>query len=125
MNRLYDILLCSVAVQVPMSQSVLCLGVPSPSSFFISSLGLILNLHFYRLDWDNAAVVVKQSMPVFITTIGGMVVAIGIIFLGIQLTEYLSATMIVVLMNIVLLLFDIAFFVYLNKGGRKQFMKIH
>ena len=122
-------LICSVMAVIFLNLSLgdflLCVLTTLTSSFFISSLGLILNLHFYRLDWDNAAVVVKQSMPVWITTIGGMVVAIGIIFLGVQLTEYLSATMIVVLMNLVLLLFDIAFFVYLNKGGRKQFMKIH
>lgn len=122
-------LICSVMalifLNLSMGDFLLCVLTALTSSFFISALGLILNLHFYRLDWDNAAVIVKQSMPVYITSIGGMVASFGIIFLGLQLTEYVSPTIIVLLLNGLLLLFDIVFFIYLNTGGRKQFMKIH
>ena len=95
------------------------------SGYFISAFGLILNLHFYRFDWDNVARIVKQSMPVFITTLGGMVLAISIIMLGINLSDVIDPTILILVLNVLLLFIDIAFHVYLNTGGRKQFNKIH
>lgn len=95
------------------------------SGYFISAFGLILNLHFYRFDWDSVARIVKQSMPVAITTLGGMLLAIGIIALGMNLSEVVDSTFLVLILNGLLLIIDIGFHVYLNTGGRKQFNKIH
>ncbi len=121
--------LCSLMALIFFGLSIpdflLCLLTSLTSSLFISMLGLILNLHFYRLDWDNAAVVVKQSMPVFITTLGGMVVGMGAMALGVYLLDYLAPVMIVLLLNGFLLLLDIGCFLYLKTGGSQQFYKIH
>lgn len=122
-------LICSLMalffLKITVFEFMLCLLTALTSSFFISMLGLILNLHYYRFDWDNAAVVVKQSMPVMITTIGGMVLGCAIIFLGVNLVDYMSANLIVLLLNVILLVIDVIFFIYLNTGGRKQFTKIY
>lgn len=95
------------------------------SGYFISALGLFLNLHFYRFDWDNAAAVVKQSMPVFITTLGGMVAGIIIIGVGVALVEFIHPNLVVLLLNLILLLIDGYFYYYFNHGGIKQFYKIN
>lgn len=122
-------LLCSVmavvAFNLSMADFLLCVLTTLTSSFFISAFGLVLNLHYYNLDWENSAVVVKQSLPVFITTLGGMVAGFAIVFGSVLLLEFMSPTLIVLMMNLILLLFDIGLFIYLNKGGRTQFMKIH
>ena len=95
------------------------------SGYFISAFGLILNLHFYRFDWENVATVVKQSMPVFITTMGGMVVGVAVIGLGFTLQEVIQPIVLVFILNVILLIIDILFYLYLKNGGRKQFYKIH
>lgn len=103
----------------------LCLLTTLSSGFFISAFGLILNLHFYRFDWENVASVVKQSLPTFITTVGGMVVGGGFIGLGIRLMEFISAQWLIFIFNILLLGIDICFYSYLKHGGKKQWNKIH
>lgn len=118
-------LLAFVFLNITFTEMLVMIMTSLTSGYFISAFGLILNLHFYRFDWDNVARVVKQSMPVFITTLGGMVLAISIIMLGINLSDVIDPTMLILILNVVLLFIDIAFHVYLNTGGRKQFNKIH
>ena len=118
-------LLAFVFLNITFTEMLVMMMTSLTSGYFISAFGLILNLHFYRFDWDNVARVVKQSMPVFITTLGGMVLAISIIMLGINLSDVIDPTMLILILNVVLLFIDIVFHVYLNTGGRKQFNKIH
>lgn len=95
------------------------------SAFFISELGLILNLHYYRLDWESPAIIVKQSMPVLITTLGGMVVVGGIFFVGYLLQGIFSTSVLILICNLGFFLLDVGMMIYLNIGGRKQFYRIH
>lgn len=118
-------ILAFIFLNISIIEMLLMIMTSLTSGYFISTLGLILNLHFYRFDWDNVARIVKQSMPVMITTLGGMVVSAGFVVLGMNLINIMSSTMLVLILNIILLVIDILFHVYLKTDGRKQFNKIH
>ena len=118
-------ILAFIFLNITFTEMLLMMMTSLTSSYFISAFGLILNLHFYRFDWDNVARVVKQSMPVAITSIGSMVVTIGFVMLGINLSNVIDGTLLVLILNIILIIIDILLYVYLKTGGRKQFNKIH
>ena len=118
-------ILAFIFLNITLSEMLLMMMTSLTSSYFISVFGLILNLHFYRFDWDNVARVVKQSMPVAITSIGSMVVTIGFVMLGINLSNVIDGTLLVLILNIILIIIDILLYVYLKTGGKKQFNKIH
>ncbi|MGN1344931.1 MAG: hypothetical protein ACI4U3_10130 [Traorella sp.] len=121
--------ICSFMAFIFLHLSVVDLGLglltSCTSAFFISALGLILNLHFYRLDWENVTIVVKQSLPVMVTTLGGMLVGILIIGGGLVLMDKMNSTLLILMLNGVLFIIDVLFYLYLKTGGRKQFNKIH
>ena len=118
-------ILAFIFLNITLSEMFLMMMTSLTSSYFISVFGLILNLHFYRFDWDNVARVVKQSMPVAITSIGSMVVTIGFVMLGINLSNVIDGMLLVLILNIILIIIDILLYAYLKTGGRKQFNKIH
>lgn len=118
-------LIAFIFLNISITEMLLMMMTSLTSGYFISALGLILNLHFYRFDWDNVARIVKQSMPVAITSIGGMVVTMGVVVLGMNLSDVIDTTVLVFILNLLLLIIDIVFHVYLKNGGRKQFNKIH
>lgn len=122
-------IICSVMALIAFNLSLmdfaLCLVTTATSSFFISALGLALNLFFYRLDWESPAIIVKQSMPVLITTLGGMVVGMGTIALGVYLQQYMSPLMIVIVLNGILFILDLILYFFIKTKGIEQFNKIH
>ena len=118
-------ILSFIFLKISLIEVLLMMLTACTSGYFISALGLILNLHFYRFDWENVATVVKQSMPVFITTMGGMVVGAAVIGLGFTLQEMIQPIILVLLLNVILFIIDLLFYFYLKNGGRKQFYKIH
>jgi ABC-2 type transport system permease protein len=84
-------------------------------------LGIIINLKYPKLDWDNPAEAIKQSTSSFIATFGGMVAAIFVIsftfaFMGkiLPLWILLITTLIMAIMNVIL-------YLYLSKKSVKDF----
>jgi len=118
-------ILAFIFLKISLIEMLLMMLTACTSGYFISAFGLILNLHFYRFDWENVATVVKQSMPVFITTMGGMVVGAAVIGLGFALQEMIQPIILVLLLNAILFIIDLLFYFYLKNGGKKQFYKIH
>ena len=118
-------LIAFIFLKISIVEMLLMMLTALTSGYFIGALGLILNLHFYRFDWENVATVVKQSLPVFITSVGGMVVGVAVIGLGLSLQDYIHPTLLVLLLNGLLLIIDSLFYLYLKNGGKKQFNKIH
>ena len=52
------------------------------SSFFITVIGISLNKKYPNYDWDSEMIVVKQSLPVIVTGIIGMIALITPILLN-------------------------------------------
>ena len=55
--------------------TILLFTVPLLYSFLVGLVGLFMNLKRYSFSWTNEIYVVKQSMPVFVTMFGGMIVS--------------------------------------------------
>ena len=85
--NLVAILLATYALNFNIFQCLTLIFILIISTLLISLIGMILNLHYYRLDWENSAMVIKQSLPVFVTLLVGMLVGMGAIFLGIQFVD--------------------------------------
>ena len=56
--------------------------VPICYSFFITVIGISLNKKYPNYDWDSEMIVVKQSLPVIVTGIIGMIAIITPILLN-------------------------------------------
>jgi ABC-2 type transport system permease protein len=57
---------------------LLILIVPQTIIALIAAIGLVLNLHFPKLDWTNEIYVVKQGASAMLTMFGGMGILIGL-----------------------------------------------
>ena len=116
------ILLATYALNFNIFQCLTLIFILIISTLLISLIGMILNLHYYRLDWENSAMVIKQSLPVFVTLLVGMLVGMGAIFLGVQFVDrpWLYAG----ISSLAIVLLDILCIIYLNRNAEKLFQKI-
>lgn len=119
------VLIASMALQFTLFDILVLLAVVVASAIFVSVFGLILNLHYYRLEWSSPARIVKQSLPVFITTIGGMGVSGVFIALTFFLIEQMNPFLLTELLLMGLVIIDIGCIFYLNKNGVRLFRKIN
>lgn len=77
-----SILLVSFVLHFTFFQTISLILILVLSAIFISYFGIILNLHYYRLDWESSVMVIKQSMPVFITLFLGLILSMIVMFMS-------------------------------------------
>ena len=63
-------------LHLPLLEFIFIYLIPLGYSIFISVIGILLNLLFPKFDFDNEIKVVKQSMPVFLTMVIGMLTVV-------------------------------------------------
>ena len=66
-----------IYLHLPFNDFIFLYLLPLAYSVFIAVCGLLLNLLFPKFDYDNEIKVIKQSLPVFLTVIIGMLIVIG------------------------------------------------
>ena len=91
---------------------------PIAYSFFISQLGLILNLIDPKFNFTNEVQVIKQSLPVFLTFF------IGIIFVIIPFSINEFSSFYSILITALIFIIDIVLFIILNTYGIKKFNEL-
>ena len=96
---------------------ILIILIPLVSHF----IGLIVNLKYPKLDATNSAEVVKQSISSFISVMIGMILLIVTVAVTINLMEYISAILFLVIIVIIYLVIDTIFYIYLINRGVKDF----
>ena len=84
--------------------------VPICYSFFITVIGISLNKKYSNYDWDSEMIVVKQSLPVIVTGIIGMIALITPILLN----WLLNIPIIIVLQVVSVVILVITMGVYLT-----------
>jgi len=94
------------------------------SVLFISSLGLIINLKYPKMNAKNDTEIVKQSMSAMISTFVSLVISMGSIILIIYLTKYLDIDLIIILHLLVLAILSLISYIYLMKKGSVEYTKI-
>ena len=84
--------------------------VPICYSFFITVIGIALNKKYPNYDWDSEMIVVKQSLPVIVTGIIGMITLITPILLN----WLFNLPIIFILQAVSVILLAISFRVYIK-----------
>lgn len=92
---------------------------------FVGFLGLSINMNFPKLEFDREILVIKQSMSSFISIMGGIVLGALIIFLYINLTEFMSSSLIITIFTLGIILLDIGLWLYLKSVGIRKFKELY
>lgn len=116
-------LLLSFAFQANLLQTILCFLVPTSFSFFIACFGLLINLLFPNFTWKSEVTVIKQSVSVLITMLGGMLLVILATVLLWNLPQWNH----MVLMGLItVLVFAVSTLIWflLNRKGKTWFYRL-
>ena len=99
---------------------ILSIIIPLLSHF----IGLIMNLKYPKLDWENTAEVVKQSTSSFISVmIGIMLLVINTIVIT-KIVGKIDVTIILFILTGFYIIVDSILYIYLIKTGEKEFNKL-
>ena len=99
---------------------VLSILIPLVSHF----IGLITNLKYPKLEWENQAEVVKQSTSSFIAVMIGMVLMMTSIVIIVSILGKVSSLYILLLAAIIYIIINALLYTYLIKKGTKIFNKL-
>lgn len=89
-------------------------------SFFVSLMGLVINITFPKFDWQNEVVVIKQSMAAFLAVFVNMI--IGVVALIIE--TRMASTLYILVICSILLVVSVLMVVYLMTVGKKILVKL-
>lgn len=84
-------------------------------------IGLIVNLKYPNLNWENSAEVVKQSTSSFISVMLGMALFFLTSIVIFNVIGKISATLLLIIATIIYILIDIILYIYLLKRGTVDF----
>ena len=96
---------------------VLSILIPLVSHF----IGIIVNLKYPRLDWENPAEVVKQSGSSFIAVMTGMVLLIITMFITLNIIGKINPLLILSIYTIIYIIIDIILYKYLTQKSINDF----
>jgi len=96
---------------------LLSILIPLTSHF----IGIIVNLKYPKLDWENQAEVVKQSTSSFVAVMIGMVLLVLSAFLAFKFISIVPAIIILSIFTLVFILLDTILYLYLTKKSVKEF----
>ena len=87
-------------------------------------IGIIINLKYPKLDWENTAEVVKQSTSSFLSVMIGMVILVIIAIVLSKVVGTINSLLILLMFTGIFLLIDIILYLYLINKGTKEFDKL-
>lgn len=99
---------------------VLSVLIPLVSHF----IGLIINLKYPNLNWENSAEVVKQSTSSFVSVMIGMVLLMLSSIAIFSIIGKISSTLILIISTIIYILINSILYVYLLRIGIKDYNKL-
>ncbi len=97
--------------------SVLCFVVPVIMCVFNSYLGLLLNLRFPQLDWDNPALPVKRGAPVMISVFFNMALYMGMGYLAFLVLDTAYQPLLYIAVSVVAALLSILAHLYIKRNS--------
>lgn len=107
------ILLIRPPIYLPIAILILSL----PTIIFISIVGILIDLNFPKLNWDNEVKAVKQNFNVFITLLFGVILAAAIVFIVLNFKNY--AFTVSILLSLILAVIDLILFKFTMIKGTK------
>ncbi|MGM9900264.1 MAG: hypothetical protein ACI32E_06785 [Bacilli bacterium] len=104
---------------------IFLLTIPLTQSFIVSTIGLIVNLIYPKLDWTNEVSVIKQSMSVGISMLVNIVVCIIPYIVYFALFQYLNEIALLCIVIALTILIGVVSYLILVKKGKTLFNKIY
>ena len=89
-----------------------------------SFIGIITNLKYPKLDWENEAEVVKQSTSSFMAVMTGMILMFVSVFIIMSLLGKIDSIIILLIAIGIYGLIDLVLYLYLSKKGTKLFNEL-
>ena len=99
---------------------ILSILIPLISHF----IGLIVNLKYPKLDWENSAEVVKQSTSSFVSVMIGIVLLVVNTMIISKVVGKVSSTLILLIAVLIYLIINIILYLYLINKSTKEFNKL-
>ena len=99
---------------------ILSILIPLISHF----IGLIINLKYPKLDWENSAEVVKQSTSSFVSVMIGMVLLVVNTMIITKIVGKINSTLILLITVLIYLTINIILYLYLINKSTKEFNKL-
>lgn len=93
-----------ILIKPPVFLLLVILFLSLPAITFISIIGILIDLNFPKLNWDNEVKAVKQNFNVVITLLIGMITAAAIGFLIIKFENY--SFVVSITLSLILLIID-------------------
>ena len=109
------LLIGEILIKPPVYLPIIILIFSIPAIVFISIIGILIDLNFPKLNWDNEVKAVKQNFNVFITLLIGMVLAGAIAYPVIKFEEY--AFIVTIVISLVLVIIDFILYRFTMKKG--------
>ena len=117
-----------LVLALPMSavDAVLLFIVPLVLCLFMALLGVVVNLHWPRLDYTNETVVIKQSASVMITMFSGMgVVLLPALLYGLLLRRFMGLQLTLAIYAGLLAIACFVMYDYLTHRAEKAFANLN
>lgn len=99
---------------------ILSILIPLVSHF----IGILVNLKFPKLDFENETEVVKQSVSSFVSVIIGMILAVTTVMILVKIIDKIQPTMILLVATGFYLIVDAVLYAYLTMKGTKEFRQL-
>ena len=116
----------SLKLKIGVIESILLLISSILLPILSSLIGLIINLKYPKLDAENSAEVVKQSMSSFISVMIGFIILLASYYLLVNLSQKgIKPINILLVGNLINLVVDLVLYIYLSKIGVKQFNNLN
>ncbi len=97
---------------------------PQIAALVFAVLGLVLNIAMPKLSFENDAQVVKQSMPVFICTIGAMILIPVLLVGAVVLMMYTDALIAAIALTALLLALFVILYLILTGPSKRRLERI-
>lgn len=118
-------LVCALILGLPLRVSVALIVFPLTYCLLTAVLGLIINLLYPKLDWDDEARVIKQSMAAVLALLIGIVPAVVIfVVYFIFLAELMGFFQICLIASVICLLLTAAAWLWLRGKGQRRFEEL-
>ena len=110
-----------IKFNIPIIDMILLLILSIVTPLISHLLGLIINLKYPKLDFDNAAEVVKQSSSTFVSTTLGFLLLMFTVVLLLNVVGTINSSLLLLILTLVYVLVDIILYLMLIKSGTKSF----
>ncbi len=115
-----SIILC-IRFKISVLQSILLLILSILIPLVSHFIGILVNLKYPKLDYENSSEVVKQSTSSFVAVMIGMILLIITIVIITNIIGIISSTLILIAAVIIYLIINTILYLYLINKGVKEF----